>query len=127
MAPELRNSEKWGNIFITPDLTRTEREAAKKVRDELAVRRKAGEANLMIRKGKIVVKRDSTDATVIQAPQTRSTPSAARIVSEPGGAGGVAPDGVRHSATSQIRDGGLSDQTQVGAAAVARGDLSPQA
>ena len=54
MARHLRDSEKWGNIFITPDLTPAERQAAKKLREELEARKKAGEANLVIRRGKIV-------------------------------------------------------------------------
>ena len=54
IAPQLRNSDTWGNIYITPDLTKTEREAARKVREELAARRAAGESNLTIRKGKVV-------------------------------------------------------------------------
>ena len=54
LAPQLRSSEKYGNIYITPDLTPAEREAAKKLRDELSARRKAGEVNLTIRRGKIV-------------------------------------------------------------------------
>ena len=54
LAPQLRNSGTWGNIYITPDLTKTEREAARRVREELAARRSAGEPNLTIRKGKVV-------------------------------------------------------------------------
>ena len=55
LAPQLRNTENWSNIYITPDLTKTEREAARKVREELAARRAAGEANLIIRKGRVVI------------------------------------------------------------------------
>ena len=54
LAPQLRNSNAWGNIYITPDLTKAEREAARKVREELASRKAAGESNLTIRKGKVV-------------------------------------------------------------------------
>ena len=54
MAPQLRHHSRWNKIYITPDLTRKEREEGKRLRDELAVRRQAGEINLMIRKGKIV-------------------------------------------------------------------------
>ena len=54
LAPQLRSSEKYGNIYITPDLTPAEREAAKKLRDELSARKKAGEVNITIRRGKIV-------------------------------------------------------------------------
>ena len=56
MAPQLRDSVKWGNIYITPDLTKTEREAARKLREELATRKAAGETDLTIRKGRIVTK-----------------------------------------------------------------------
>ena len=54
LAPQLRSSEKWGNIYITPDLTKSEREAARKIREELAARRAAGESNITIRRGRIV-------------------------------------------------------------------------
>ena len=56
LAPQLRNSDKWSNIYITPDLTKSEREAARKVREELATRKASGETNLTIRKGKVVSK-----------------------------------------------------------------------
>ena len=54
LAPELRHSRNYVNIYITPDLTRKEREINKKLRDELSSRKKAGESNLAIRGGKIV-------------------------------------------------------------------------
>ena len=54
LAPQLRTSEKWGKVYITPDLTKAEREAARKLRQELADRRAAGETNLSIRRGRVV-------------------------------------------------------------------------
>ena len=54
LAPQLRDFQKWGMIYITPDLTTAEREAACKVREELAARRTAGETNLTIRRGRVV-------------------------------------------------------------------------
>ena len=69
VAPQLRNSDTWGNIYITPDLTKTEREAARKVREELAARRAAGETNLTIRKGKVVS---------VEQPAGREAPSDAK-------------------------------------------------
>ena len=54
-APDIQYSSSYGNIFINPDLTRTEREAAKLLRDELKARRGNGERNLAIRNGKIVM------------------------------------------------------------------------
>lgn len=70
MAPQLRQSEKWGNIYITPDLTPAEREAAKKLREELAARKRAGEENLTIRRGKIVNVR--TDSSASRSLQSRT-------------------------------------------------------
>ena len=55
-ARDLRNTEEYGNIFITPDQTKMEREQGKKTRDELARRRNAGENDLVIWRGKIVKK-----------------------------------------------------------------------
>ena len=54
MAPQLRNSPAWGNIYISPDLNKTEREAAMRLRGELKARRSAGEGDLAIRRGRIV-------------------------------------------------------------------------
>ena len=54
LAPQLRNSKDWGNIYISPDLTKTEREAARKLREELKARKAAGEEDLYIKKGRIV-------------------------------------------------------------------------
>lgn len=44
----------YGNVYISPDLSPKEREANRKLREELAARRSAGENNLTIRGGKIV-------------------------------------------------------------------------
>ena len=73
MAPQLRGSDKWGNIYITPDLTPAERETARKLREELTVRRAAGETNLIIRKGKIV--NNSSGSNRPLASSTRQAPS----------------------------------------------------
>ena len=54
LAPLLRSSDRWGNIYITPDLTPAERDVAKKLREELRARRNGGETNLTIRRGRIV-------------------------------------------------------------------------
>ena len=54
LAPQLRGSTSWGNIYISPDLTKDEREKARKLREELKTRRAAGEVDLTIRKGRIV-------------------------------------------------------------------------
>ena len=54
MSSQLRSIPEWRHVFINPDLTPAEREANRKLCQELASRRAEGEANLMIRQGKIV-------------------------------------------------------------------------
>ena len=54
LAPQLRNSELWPRVYLSPDLTKSEREEGKKLRDELKRRRDGGETNLTIRNRKIV-------------------------------------------------------------------------
>ena len=77
-ATELRNSDEYQNIYVTPDLTPKEREANRILREELAVRKKAGEANLMIRKGRIVQVARSAPAPVqVGAPASASGPATA--------------------------------------------------
>lgn len=63
LAPQLRNSATWGNIYISPDLSRSEREVARKLREELKSRRSAGESDLVIRKGRIVSTNDRQQPT----------------------------------------------------------------
>ena len=53
-ANKLRKNTQYKDVFITPDLTKKEREVAKELRDELKRRKSLGEANLVIRRGKIV-------------------------------------------------------------------------
>ena len=62
-ATKLRKSTQYKDVYITPDLTKTERVVAKDLRDELKRRRASGETNLVIRRGKIVERRqpDVTD------------------------------------------------------------------
>ena len=81
MAPLLRHSERYVNIYITPDLTRKERDASKKLREELASRKRAGETNLTIRAGKIVCL-SSASATPQHASRTHkptTQPQAAAV------------------------------------------------
>ena len=51
-----REIEELKNIYIKPDLTKTQRQEDSKLREELKTRRAKGEDNLIIRKGKIVAK-----------------------------------------------------------------------
>ncbi|KAI8513752.1 hypothetical protein Bbelb_080760 [Branchiostoma belcheri] len=53
-AKDLRNSTRWSRVYIVPDMTPNEREADRKLRQELKSRKEAGEANLVIRRGRIV-------------------------------------------------------------------------
>ena len=55
-ARDLRSTDEYGNIFITPDLTKSEREQGKRMREELDRRREAGEKDLVIWRGKIIKK-----------------------------------------------------------------------
>ena len=66
LAPQLRHLETPKRIYITPDQTKKEREEGRKLREELAARRQAGESNITIRRGKIV--KLNTEA---QAAETR--------------------------------------------------------
>ena len=55
-ARELRETQKYDNIYISPDLTKLEREQGKRMREELSRRRMAGEPDLVIWRGKIIKK-----------------------------------------------------------------------
>jgi hypothetical protein len=52
----LRHTDDWANIYISADLTPSEREKEKKLRQELRERRDAGERNLIIRSSQIVTR-----------------------------------------------------------------------
>ena len=60
-------------IFISPDLTRNQRQAEYKLRNELRTRKDNGETGLKIFKGKIV-------QTNVQPPSSSSTPQVIRVV-----------------------------------------------
>lgn len=53
-AKKLRETEKWKQVFITPDLSPKERQKNKVLREELNRRIKEGEEDLVIRRGKII-------------------------------------------------------------------------
>ena len=53
-ARHLQHSQRWGNIYINPDLTKNEREAANQLRQELDRRRESGEKDLAIRNKRIL-------------------------------------------------------------------------
>ena len=54
LAPDLRHTQQWKRVFVTPDLTWQEREQGRKLRMDLKQRMENGETNLVIRRGKIV-------------------------------------------------------------------------
>ena len=58
-AKVLRNSSSYKKVFISPDLTPKERATNKQLLEELRHRRQQGETNLIIRRGKIVLKQTS--------------------------------------------------------------------
>ena len=53
-APKLRFSSTWYQLYIQPDMTPTEREAYRKLQEEIKRRKNLGETNLIIRNGKII-------------------------------------------------------------------------
>ena len=53
-APKLRFSSTWNQIYTQPDMTPTEREAYRKLQEEIKRRKSLGESNLIIRNGKII-------------------------------------------------------------------------
>ena len=76
-AKNLRKSNQWEGVFISPDLTPSEREEGKKLRDELRTRRARGE-RVIIRRGRIVpTETDITDRRPAQpSPNPTVTPPA---------------------------------------------------
>ena len=66
-STKLRASRKWKEVYICPDLTAKERELNKKLRDELKRRKANGEKNVMIKRGRIVVRRAAS------SPESSST------------------------------------------------------
>jgi len=53
-ASQLKHSSSYSKVYISPDMTRKERETAKEVRAELKRRLSAGEKDITIHQGKIV-------------------------------------------------------------------------
>ena len=76
MASQLRSTEEWSDVFITPDLTWKEREEGRRLREELRRRKRAGEDNLIIRRGRIVP-RGTNDKDSRQPPHLQQDHSTA--------------------------------------------------
>ena len=73
MASQLRHLSKWKRIYVTPDLTKKDRDDAKRLRDELATRKQAGEENLVIRRGRIV--RLAAESQLSTRPSSENAPA----------------------------------------------------
>ena len=71
-ARELRHSDMYSNVYITPDLTQKEREAGRKLREALASQQRAGETNLIIRGGRIQELSLATTDSVHRGPGSHS-------------------------------------------------------
>jgi len=71
----LKDHATHSNTFISPDLTQSQRQDAFALREEKRRREKAGETNLVIRRGKIVTMQgDHTYAPPLSSP-VQSTPA----------------------------------------------------
>lgn len=64
VAPRLRSSNEFKQVYIVTDMTKLERERHRKVVVELKRRRSSGESNLIIRNGAIVSRRTHTTETM---------------------------------------------------------------
>ena len=62
-ASKLQATERWNNIYVTPDLTIKERETNKALREELKRRKDNGEKNLIIKRGRIVTKNGASQSS----------------------------------------------------------------
>lgn len=98
LASQLRSSREWHSLFINPDLTQSEREAGKKLREELARRRADGELNLFIRQGKII--RGQAQLDQVSGARPKAPPSVIQQSQQPLGS---APDPPGPAA--QLRNG----------------------
>ena len=107
LAPQLRMSDRWRGVFISPDLTWKEREEGRKLREELRRRTNSGEEDLVIRRGRIV-RRETQDhqegqraeetVTVRSRPQATLPQQQQQSISERQIPGGPHPqeNGSRH-------------------------------
>ena len=89
LAPKLRFSETWSRVYIQPDMSPKEREAHKKLYEELKKRKNQGESNLVIRRGKIVPyvphtyrTRIITNPVSATVPETNNRPTATAMESD---------------------------------------------
>ena len=69
---DLRDLEKYQNVYVNPDLTRMERQTQGRLRAEVRERRKNGE-NVYIFKGQVMVRKNGHDGVYRGAPMTRAS------------------------------------------------------
>ena len=81
MTSQLKDSEDWNNIFITPDLSLKERQLRRKLRAELAERREKGEKDLVI-KGSRIVKLSPRASKATDGSQEDPSLSRERVTTE---------------------------------------------
>ena len=82
MASELRHLSTWKRIYVTPDLTKKEREESKRLREEFAARRQAGETDITIRRGRIIRLPANTSEAAGAPVQKKMTTSSVDTVSK---------------------------------------------
>ena len=78
-SAKLRSKTTWRKVYVNPDLTRSERETQKLLRDELRARKDKGEVDLIIRGNRIVKRREngnvgwaSSSSRIMEASATPS-------------------------------------------------------
>ena len=66
----------WERSYISPDLTKKQREKAFQLREERRRRTEAGETNLIIRNGEIVIKEARSDRPFLSRQRWESQAAA---------------------------------------------------
>ena len=67
-AKDLSKIEEYKKVFVAPDLTRKQQEEDKKLRAKLKELREAGDAEVRIKKGKIIKNVDGTEMVIFPSP-----------------------------------------------------------
>ena len=78
---QLRSKTTWKKVYVNPDLTRSEHETQKLLRDELKACKEKGETNLIIRGNRIVKRRGTKN--IGQSPSSLHTTASTRPSDQP--------------------------------------------
>ena len=78
---QLRSKTTWKKVYVNPDLTRSEHETQKLLRDELKACKEKGETDLIIRGNRIVKRRGTKN--VAQSPSSLHTTASTRPSDQP--------------------------------------------